>query len=155
MHNKMPRETKQRNAIRRVFDTQGRPLSPKEVLDVASQEVPNLGIATVYRNINEMIRRGTLAVVEIPGQSPRYTLAEKAKETENQSLLVCKNTNRVFHGSKDQFRLDLPQIPGFEITGYQVIVYGNSTAEGTMASAPEAALGEAKPRAAVASSFVR
>src|SRR5690554_5825949 len=68
------RETKQRNAIWSVLDTTQRPLSPLEILKLASSEVPRLGIATVYRNIRSMVESGELATVELPGQPARFTL---------------------------------------------------------------------------------
>lgn len=52
---KLLRETKQRNAIKRVFTMEDRPLRPKGVIALASREVPNIGIATIYRNIKALV----------------------------------------------------------------------------------------------------
>ncbi len=71
---KQLRETKQRNAIWFVLDSTQRPLSPLEILKLASDEVPRLGIATVYRNIRSMVESGELSTVELPGQPARFTL---------------------------------------------------------------------------------
>ena len=49
----MARNTEQRRAIRRVMEESGRPLSPREILDLARSLVPGLGIATVYRAVKE------------------------------------------------------------------------------------------------------
>ncbi|MFA5257943.1 MAG: transcriptional repressor, partial [Opitutales bacterium] len=72
MSNKIFRETKQRNAIKRAIERAGRPVGPKEILELACGEVPNLGIATVYRNIKTMVEKGELDPVDLPGQAPRY-----------------------------------------------------------------------------------
>jgi len=75
---KILRSTKQRDAIRSAFDRghdQSRLLSPAEVLEIAGKEVPNLGIATVYRNIKTMLEKGEIVAVVLPGQADRYALA--------------------------------------------------------------------------------
>lgn len=72
------RDTKQRSAIRDAFKNAGnRLLSPKEVTAIASEQKPNLGIATVYRNIKTMLANGEIKAVMLPGQADRYALAEK------------------------------------------------------------------------------
>tara|TARA_B100001248_G_scaffold220746_1_gene176575 strand:+ start:18058 stop:18483 length:426 start_codon:yes stop_codon:yes gene_type:complete len=123
MSTKSPRETKQRNAIRNAFNQSGRPLGPKEVLDIASQEVPNLGIATVYRNIKAMVENGDLEPVELPGQPPRYYFPQSKKPP----IFICSKTNRVFHFNDDNLRVELPNMPeGFSIESYEIILHGTS-----------------------------
>src|SRR6185436_16259908 len=68
----MKRDTQQRRAIRRTIEDNGRPLSPKEVLDSARGHCPGLGIATVYRTIKALAEEGSLAQVDLPGEPPRY-----------------------------------------------------------------------------------
>ena len=51
----MERSTRQRTAIRAAIDAAGRPLSPQEVLEAAQAEVPALGLATIYRNLKQLI----------------------------------------------------------------------------------------------------
>ena len=66
----MPRMTRQRKAITEAFEKANRPLSPTEVLDLARDEVPNLGLSTVYRSLRLMAEQGEIAVVELPGELP-------------------------------------------------------------------------------------
>ena len=74
---KIIRDTKQRAAISDAFKNAGfRILSVAEVLEIASAKVPNLGIATVYRNIGAMIDAGTISPVVLPGQPNRYALSD-------------------------------------------------------------------------------
>ena len=69
-------DTKQRAAISDTFKNAGnRLLSPKEVTAIASEQIPGLGIATVYRNIKSMVESGELQAVMLPGQADRYALA--------------------------------------------------------------------------------
>ena len=62
----MDRNTRQRQAIRRIFEEVDRPLSPQEVLPAAQSYVPGLGIATVYRNLKALVTDGWLESVALP-----------------------------------------------------------------------------------------
>ncbi len=120
MTKKQFRDTRQRNSIKRAYETAGRPLGPKEVLDIAAAEVPNLGIATVYRNIKSMVEKGELEVVELPGQAPRYQLPS----TGEKHLFIDEKTNSVFTIQPDltNFTPVLPE--DFKLKRFQLICYG-------------------------------
>jgi len=66
------RRTKQRDTILAEIRAAGGPLSVGEIHERASREVPRLGIATVYRAIKALREEGEVAVVELPGEEPRY-----------------------------------------------------------------------------------
>jgi len=69
----MERDTKQRMAIRHVFEKHpARALSPQELHAEAGVEHPSIGIATVYRNVKEMVADGELVPVQLPGMPDRY-----------------------------------------------------------------------------------
>ena len=125
---KLLRETKQRSAIKRTFFEHRRPLSPKEVLSIASEDVPNLGIATVYRNIKAMAEEGELTPVEIPGQPPRYCLPEERSPF----LFLCRESDRVFFLDPDAARIDLSNIPEeYHVERYEVVFYGTYAGNGS------------------------
>ena len=63
----MERSTRQRAAIIHVLEASGRPLSPRELLAAAREEVPGIGIATVYRAIAALVDDRAVHVVELPG----------------------------------------------------------------------------------------
>jgi len=118
---KEQRETRQRKAIAEAFKEGARPLSPKEVLELASRNVPNLGIATVYRNIKNLVETGELEVVELPGQAARYC-PPRQKRT---PLLYCRKSDRVYHLERNGMDLELPELPDdFKIERTEVIIYG-------------------------------
>ena len=71
------RQTSQRAAIRAALELTDRPLGPKEILDLAQQQIPGLSLGTVYRNINQLLDDGFLAPVVLPGQPARYERAGK------------------------------------------------------------------------------
>ena len=123
MSRKILRGTKQRDAIKRSLDESIRPLGPKEILKIASGHVPNLGIATVYRNIKFMVARGDLETVEVPGQAPRYQPPGNGQLPR----FVCTKCDRVFNlNGKIQYpKTKTPN--GMKIERQEVILYGIRT----------------------------
>lgn len=114
------RDTRQRNAIMKALKEAGRPLGPKEILQLASREVPNLGIATVYRNVKALVENDVIEVVDLPGDAPRYSL----KGSVTNHLFICEKTDSVFNLDVNAEGFD-PKLPeGFRARDYRVIYYG-------------------------------
>ena len=67
MSQPIPRNTRQKQAIRDAFIEADRPLSPEEALAAAQRLYATLGIATVYRNIKSLLAEGWLEPVSLPG----------------------------------------------------------------------------------------
>lgn len=116
----MPRKTRQKAAIRTVFERTARALTTGEVLEIAKQEVSGLGIATVYRAVKSLLDEGWLVAVELPGETPRYEPAGKGH-------------HHHFHCDACQgvFELDgcIPSVeqlakPGFAVRNHEVVLYG-------------------------------
>ncbi len=74
----MERSTRQRSSIRTVMEEAGRPLLPAEILGAAQREVPAIGLATVYRNIKQLMEAGEVQAVDLPGEATRYELSGRA-----------------------------------------------------------------------------
>ena len=131
------RDTRQRQAIRTVFDNIDRPLGPKEVLIEASREVPNLGIATVYRNIKTMVDQGELVTVELPGQPSRYSLPRHRKEY----LFLCEKSDRAFFVDRASVNFDVVHLAeNFTVNSHAVVLYGEYRDENISQSSPPFAL---------------
>lgn len=116
----MERNTRQRDAIRQVFEEQPRPLGPIEVLEYGRDHVSKLGIATVYRTINSLVDSGWLVPVELPGEPPRY---EKSGAAHHHHFR-CRQCSRVFeiHGCPGDLRELTPK--GFTLESHEVVLYG-------------------------------
>jgi len=114
------RNTKQKAAIREAFVEADRPLSPDEALEGAQRQHPNVGIATVYRNIQNLVEEGWLQPVEIPGDSTRYEVAGK----KHHHHFLCKTCDKLFEleGCVAQLKAKLPR--GFRATGHEFFLYG-------------------------------
>ncbi len=116
----MERNTQQRQVIRTVFETAKYPLKPQEVVDAAQKALPRLGVATVYRNINRLVEEGWLTIVTIPGDSPRYEVAD----TPHHHFFCCNTCKKVYRvdGCLKDLRSLTP--PGFELAEHEMILYG-------------------------------
>ncbi len=118
------RDTSQRRAIRQVFREADRPLSTHEVLEAAQRYKSNIGIATVYRTLKLLQDCGWLAVVRLPGEPPRYEVADKPHHHHfhcNRCGLV-----REVPGSDDLLNALVP--PGFVLENHDLVLYGQCEA---------------------------
>lgn len=114
------RSTRQRAAIQQALRDADRPLSPQEVLTGARTRVPQLGIATVYRNLKRLVDDGWLATVELPGAAARYEVAGKA----HHHHFHCRSCDGVFEVDACPGSLRDLTPPGFTLESHEVVLYG-------------------------------
>jgi Fur family ferric uptake transcriptional regulator len=116
----IPRQTKQKQALRDAFVQADRPLSPEEVLALAKREVPGMSIATAYRNIGSLVDEGWLTKVELPGIAARYEVAGKKHHHHFQ----CNQCSRVYELAGCGI-VTKPLLPkGFRLSGHEFFLYG-------------------------------
>ena len=117
----VPRNTRQKQAIRDAFIDADRPLSPEEALTAAQRYFETLGVATVYRNIKSLLAEGWLDPVSLPGQATRYEVAGKA----HHHHFHCRKCGRMYELG-DCAGTVLPRPPkGFRVAGHELLLYGN------------------------------
>ena len=99
----------------------GRPLLPSEILLEAQREVPALGIATVYRNIRQLMEAEEVQLVALPGEPPRYELAGHM----HHHHFRCHGCSRVFdvHACPGDMQKLVPR--GFTVDGHELTLYGS------------------------------
>ncbi|MEM9064237.1 MAG: transcriptional repressor [Planctomycetota bacterium] len=114
------RDTKQRRAIRGAFVHADRPLSPPEVHQLAMAEVPELGIATVYRALKRLQDNGEIVPVDFPGELTRYELAGK----DHHHHFLCRSCDRAFELEGCPGRLSALLPAGFELQAHDLTLYG-------------------------------
>lgn len=114
------RATKQRAAIEAAFDQASRPLSPAEVHDLARKKVPNLGIATVYRALNELVEEGDLRAVDLPGQNSRYEKSDLG----HHHHFHCTDCDRVYDLQGCLLKKDLELPKGFKVQQHDITLSG-------------------------------
>jgi Fur family ferric uptake transcriptional regulator len=116
----MERNTAQRTAIRQAIAEAGRPLLPQEVLVAAQQRAPNLGIATVYRNLKALVEEGAVRAVNLPGENPRFEVAGH----QHHHHFQCRQCQRVFDVHACPGDLSRLAPPGFTVEDHDLTLYG-------------------------------
>ena len=116
----MSRRTEQRETIEHVMKHAPRPLSAQEVLDRAQDEVPNMGITTVYRHLKALVARGFLVTVDLPNEPSRYERAA----LDHHHHFQCTQCMRVFDvpGCAKGVHALAPE--GFEVHHHEVLLFG-------------------------------
>ena len=118
----MPRKTRQGTLILETLQAAERPLTPTEVHYAATNELPNLGLATTYRHIRNLAKQDLVVGVDYPGQPTRYEWVDGKDKTH----FTCR-------GCEKLFALDLPQVndlpnldlpAGYIVQGGETILYG-------------------------------
>jgi Fur family ferric uptake transcriptional regulator len=114
------RKTQQRREILEVFERNDRPLAADEVLRLAQEKMPGLGMATVYRTIKALTDEGWLVPVEVPGAPPRYEVRGKA----HHHHFHCLKCLRLFEleGCLEHLGKMIP--PAFRAVDHVVLIYG-------------------------------
>lgn len=120
------RKTRQLHVIQEVLSQAGRPVSVNEILRAALTRKDGLGIATVYRTVKALIKDGSIVVVDLPGQTPRYELSGK----DHHHHFHCDSCRGVFE--MDGCLPDVEGLagPGFAVRSHEVVLYGTCAACG-------------------------
>lgn len=118
------RNTNQQRSIERVLLSTQRPLSVMEIHAEASQEVPSLGIATIYRTVAELHEAGRVRQLLLPRDSPRYEPAHLAPH----EYFRCVACNRVYWVFSTPPGLANMLPDGFSMDSHQVVLYGRCAA---------------------------
>lgn len=116
------RDTRQQRAIREALESAGRPLSIPELFELASADVPTLGVRTIYRVVSRLVDDGDIAAVMVPGQPDRYETAEVAAKHHHH--FRCQQCDRVFDvdGCPGGLSRMLPR--GFTLAGHELSLWG-------------------------------
>jgi Fur family ferric uptake transcriptional regulator len=114
------RKTRQRRAIWEAIQTAGRPLSPQEVLELARAEVPQLGLATVYRSLNALVDGEEIRAVELPGEHTRYEQADLA----HHHHFICTRCKKAFDMEGCMLKHELTLPPGFTVISHEITLSG-------------------------------
>ncbi|MBO6739192.1 MAG: transcriptional repressor [Phycisphaerales bacterium] len=120
----MERQTPQREAIRSLFTQDGDPMSPQEIMDRASEIVPTVSMATVYRTIRSLEELGEIVPVELPGEPPRYEMAGK----DHHHHFMCESCGKAFEVDACPGNLSHMTPDGFRLTRHDITLYGTCKA---------------------------
>jgi len=112
------RATRQRTAIRQIFEQERRPLSAHEVHSMTP--VGGLGIATVYRALQLLTEEGWLKPVSMPGAVTYYERTGLG----HHHHFRCEICDRVFDVVGCARGLDALAPEGFVVRGHEILLTG-------------------------------
>jgi Fur family ferric uptake transcriptional regulator len=115
------RDTRQRAVIWHALDEAPGPLTVEELFGVASQQLPRLGIATVYRTVKMLEEDGEIVLVKLPDGLSRYEPASR-EEHRHFSCTRCTRTFDVDLGP--QWPNEVELAGGFVIQHHEVTLFG-------------------------------
>lgn len=114
------RTTCQRSAIVEVIRDAPGPLRPMEILELASHQVPTLGIATVYRQLKRLQESGEVRAVELGINDVRYEPTDRG----HHHHFLCRECGEAFDIDGCPGGIAKLAPPGFEVDEHEVTLYG-------------------------------
>jgi len=114
------RNTRQKRAIKEAFSHCSRPLTVPEAHALAGNTCEQLGVATVYRNVNRLVEDGWLQEVRRPNQPIRY---ERASLGHHHHFL-CDECKQVMDTHAPCEILETSAPPGFRVLRHELTFYG-------------------------------
>ena len=114
------RNTPQRKVIESFLQNAEYPMLPKEIHEQVQTRSPNLGIATVFRTLKALVEAGTVRIVNIPGDSPRYETISRG----HHHHFKCEQCDVVYdiNGCPGNLEALLP--PGFLLSNHDITFFG-------------------------------
>jgi Fur family ferric uptake transcriptional regulator len=119
-----PRNTAQKAAIMDVLTEAESPLGIEQILNRGQQAVPTLSQATVYRILKQLLKRGDVAMVQLPGQTPLYELSGKG----HHHFFRCRRCERMYEVKGCEGLMDRLVPRGFALEDHDLFLYGLCTA---------------------------
>ena len=113
------RNTAQRRVIKSILNQTERPVSPKEVLGLAQQSLPSLGIATVFRALKDLVAEGAVHSVNIGDDSPLYEGARG-----HHHHFKCIDCGSIFDLFSCPGNLERLLPPNFELLNHEIDLFG-------------------------------
>jgi Fur family ferric uptake transcriptional regulator len=116
----MIRQTRQREVIREVLESAGRPLTPQELYELARERFPRLGLRTVYRQLKDLVESGDIVGLDYPGQPLRYGVVTGR----HVAHFICRKCNKLYSLPHEVADVPEPPEPRFRFEGQETVFYG-------------------------------
>ena len=121
MNGKERKHSDKRDAILRVLQSTTEHPGAQWVYEKLRPLIPNLSLATVYRNINLFRREGTVVCVGVVNGEERFDGV-----ADPHPHLVCSHCGRVFDLPCPEIRMTrvIPEVGGFTVDYRKTVFYG-------------------------------
>ena len=117
----MKRNTKQKEVLLSVLRKAKIPLSAQEVWERAKDEAPKIGLATIYRLLEEFFAEGALKTVEMQGKAKKYALITP----QHCHYFTCLRCDQLFPIHKCPPNLAALLPPNFTIEAHEILLSGH------------------------------
>jgi len=124
--------TRPRKAIFDVLNSGDNHLSACNIYKATSKLYPNIGLATIYRTLELLVRIGVVLKCEFGDDRALYELAQNPEKVHHHHL-ICRNCNKVIHYSDfindekkflKQRQTNLSRKYGFKIDSHFIDFFG-------------------------------
>jgi len=112
--------TRQKQVLSRVIDEAERPLTAQEIFARAQEELPGLGMATVYRSLKQFQADRQVRAVEIPGVTPHYESVSR----HHHHFFLCQQCQRLFNLTGCVHGVDSLAPDAFVVRRHEIVLYG-------------------------------
>ncbi len=116
--------TEQRVLILQTLHQGRRHVSAQEVFETVIERHPEIGFATVYRFLRDLVEHGIVTEVRMGGQSARYELTPRA----HHDHLTCVKCGKICEFENAEIELLQEKVAmqfGFKLTGHVLELYGH------------------------------
>ena len=126
------RLTKSREAILDILNNTGKHLNVEQIHKEALKMSSNVGLSTIYRNLELLVRIGLVLKFDVGDNKARYEIAERPNEGHHHHL-ICKRCNSLIDYSdsidneKDFIRRRKKRLSSkynFKIENYSIDFFG-------------------------------
>ncbi len=120
--------TSQRMAILKVLlDQPGSHLTAEEIYDLVKKDWPDIGLATVYRNIQLLSEMQLIDKLNLDDGFVRYEMGDVDKHRHHHHHMICTECGKVFAFQEDLLDLleqKIEKSTGFIVSDHEVKFYG-------------------------------
>lgn len=108
-----------------LIDNVGKHLSANEIYTLIKDKENIIGMATIYRTIDMLLKKGIVIKHDFGDSAAKYEI--EIENTRNHHHLICKKCGKVIEASgllKDDFYEKLMEEKGFQCTEYKLKIFG-------------------------------
>ena len=117
------RNSKIRDLIFDILNKKNYHPNVNELYDIVKKENPRVSLATVYRNVSQLVEMGKVNILEFDKGSAKYD-----GNIEKHFHIVCERCGKIedvwLENDFDNFKCVTNKINNFDLTGYKLVFFG-------------------------------
>lgn len=110
--------TRQRNAVLRAVNGYCGHPTAEDVYSIVRKNFPNVGLGTVYRNLNILSENGVIRKISLPNEPARFD-----KFTHQHEHLICIKCGAITDIKEVELKLQ-DDMTEYDIISHSIVIYG-------------------------------